>query len=76
MSRRQREEHNQVMKEKAIEAEEHAQLLQVLAREQQRTRDLQQQVARQGWQSARTDKGLQLTMAIQRREWRTAQLPC
>ena len=62
MSRKQAQEHTQIMKELMTQ-----------------TRDLQRVVAQQAWQQqaqqaqqARADKGLSLSMAIQRRDWETA----
>ena len=60
----------QVMSRK--QAEEHAQVMKELAKERTRTRDLQRAVAKQAWQSARADKGLSLSLAIQRKDCETA----
>ena len=54
------------------QAEEHAQVMKELAEERTRTRALQRTVAKQVWQSARTDKGLSLSMVIQRKDPETA----
>ena len=55
MSRKQAQEHTQIVKELMTQ-----------------TLDLQRKVAKQAWDSARADKGMSLSMAIQRRDWQAA----